>query len=355
MVRAGPPAITPASRTPHNVTAAPADYFAALESLRDRLKAEPGLVILFDDSFKGDDIRALVEFGESLGIPVKYICLVDYSNSRGAIDMGLAPEFLPGYVPSGQPGMRLHEMLDAPLDVLWVVGANPLKNGGSPQGRISSSSRTCSSPRPPGRPTWSCPPPVLTKRTAPSPTSPAKCSASNAPSTPWAPSPISRSWASSPGKWAPPPPSAHGRPMSSSTKSAATFAGTTFQSRPSPPAAPRRPLPVNGRVPVENRPDLVRFRSQRPVRVRYARALFQGAELGRGKPFEPLNGLIYRHQPHQDRRRFRGADDHPGLPAMGRAESDRAYPGAPGTLSRGPARPACSRWPTSSSWSPRKT
>ncbi len=116
---------------PHNVNAAPAGYFAALESLRDRLKAEPGLVLLFDDSFKGDDIRALVEFGESLGIPVKYVCLVDYSNSRGAIDMGLAPEFLPGYVPSAQPGMRLHEMLDAPLDVLWVVGANPLKNGGA--------------------------------------------------------------------------------------------------------------------------------------------------------------------------------------------------------------------------------
>ena len=34
-------------------------------------------------------IRKLVEFGASLGIPVKYVCLVDYSNSRGAVDMGL--------------------------------------------------------------------------------------------------------------------------------------------------------------------------------------------------------------------------------------------------------------------------
>ncbi|HJT89160.1 MAG TPA: molybdopterin-dependent oxidoreductase, partial [Bryobacteraceae bacterium] len=114
---------------PHNVKAAPADYFAALESLREKLKAEPELVLLFDDSFTGDHLRRLVEFGESLGIPVKYICLVDYSNSRGAVDMGVTPELLPGYKPSGQSGMRLHEMLDADLDVLWVVGSNPLKSG----------------------------------------------------------------------------------------------------------------------------------------------------------------------------------------------------------------------------------
>jgi NADH-quinone oxidoreductase subunit G len=99
------------------------------ESLREKLKAEPELVILFDDSVKGDGVRKLVDFGESLGIPVKYICLVDYSNSRGAVDMGLTPELLPGYQPSGQPGMHVNEMLDADLSVLWVVGSNPLKKG----------------------------------------------------------------------------------------------------------------------------------------------------------------------------------------------------------------------------------
>ena len=98
-------------------------------SLRDRLAAEPELVIVFDDSVKGDQVRALVEFGEGLGIPVRYIGLVDYSNSRGALDMGVAAELLPGYEPVPEPGMRVDEMIAAPLDVLWVVGANPLKGG----------------------------------------------------------------------------------------------------------------------------------------------------------------------------------------------------------------------------------
>jgi NADH-quinone oxidoreductase subunit G len=107
---------------PNNVSASPADYFAALEQLRDKLKAEPELVILFNDAIKGDDVRRLVDFGESLGIPVKYVALVDYSNSRGAIDMGLVP---------GDGGLRLDEMLKTQLDVLWVVGANPYKGLGS--------------------------------------------------------------------------------------------------------------------------------------------------------------------------------------------------------------------------------
>jgi NADH-quinone oxidoreductase subunit G len=100
-----------------------------LESLRDKLQAEPELVILFDDTYKGDDLRALVDFAESLAIPVKFLCLLDYANSRGALDMGLTPELLPGYEPSGQPGMHLGEMVTSELSALWVVGANPLKGG----------------------------------------------------------------------------------------------------------------------------------------------------------------------------------------------------------------------------------
>jgi NADH-quinone oxidoreductase subunit G len=90
-----------------------------IESLRDRLKTEGDLVIVFGDSIQGDGVRKLVAFGDSLGIPVKYVCLVDYSNSRGAYDMGLIPK---------DGGMSLEQMLAAKdLDVLWIVGANPLK------------------------------------------------------------------------------------------------------------------------------------------------------------------------------------------------------------------------------------
>ena len=92
---------------------------AGVESLRDKLKAEGDLVIVFGDSVQGEALRKLVAFGDSLGIPVKYVCLVDYSNSRGAFDMGVMPR---------DGGMSRDQMLAATdLDVLWVVGSNPLK------------------------------------------------------------------------------------------------------------------------------------------------------------------------------------------------------------------------------------
>jgi NADH-quinone oxidoreductase subunit G len=101
----------------------------ALEELRTALAVEPELVIIFSDSVKGDAVRKLVEFGQSLGTAVKYCALVDYSNSRGAIDMGVVPELLPGYQPSGKPGLSAQEMLASQtLEALWVVGANPLKD-----------------------------------------------------------------------------------------------------------------------------------------------------------------------------------------------------------------------------------
>ena len=87
--------------------------------LAGKLKAEANLVIVFGDGVQGDAIRQLVKLGDSLGIPVKYICLVDYSNSRGAFDMGVTPR---------DGGMSREQMLaDPSLDVLWVVGANPFK------------------------------------------------------------------------------------------------------------------------------------------------------------------------------------------------------------------------------------
>ncbi|MCL4401413.1 MAG: molybdopterin-dependent oxidoreductase [Acidobacteria bacterium] len=90
----------------------------AVESLREKLKTEPELVISSGDSVRGQDVHKLVDFGESLGIPVQYVCLLDYSNSRGALDMGLVPD---------ANGLALPDMLAAEdLEVLWVVGANPL-------------------------------------------------------------------------------------------------------------------------------------------------------------------------------------------------------------------------------------
>jgi NADH-quinone oxidoreductase subunit G len=109
---------------------APGAMLEALPELRDALAAEPELVILFNDAVKGEDVRKLVAFGESLGIPVSYCALVDYSNSRGAIDMGLTPELLPGYHAAGAPGLNLPEMQTATdLDAFWVIGANPLQHG----------------------------------------------------------------------------------------------------------------------------------------------------------------------------------------------------------------------------------
>ena len=65
-------------------------------------------------------------FGDSLGIPVKYVCLVDYSNSRGAFDMGLLPDLGPGYHAADQPvSPTIRSLAATDLDVLWVVGANP--------------------------------------------------------------------------------------------------------------------------------------------------------------------------------------------------------------------------------------
>ena len=114
----------------------------ALEKLRDALGAEDNLVIAFGPELRGEAIDALVAYGAPKG--AKFICLADYSNSRGAADMGLYPDLLPGYhaiigtsrtkiawaseVP-GTPGLDLPQMLDGAaagtMQALWVVGSNP--------------------------------------------------------------------------------------------------------------------------------------------------------------------------------------------------------------------------------------
>jgi NADH-quinone oxidoreductase subunit G len=122
-----------------------ADSFGARQSwmpLRDKLGAEQNLVIIFGSEVFGKGVEALAKFAAS--VPgAKLICLADYSNSRGAADMGLYPDLLPGYFPvseatrfkewgkiSQQPGLALPQMFDAAkageVKALYVVGANPV-------------------------------------------------------------------------------------------------------------------------------------------------------------------------------------------------------------------------------------
>ncbi len=116
----------------------------AWTALREKLKGEQGLVVVFGSEIKGNEIAALAKFGES--VPgAKFVCLGDYANSRGVADMGLYPHLLPGYVPVGtdgrlagewlaaapkQPGLALPDMMKAAQDgkikALYVVGSNPV-------------------------------------------------------------------------------------------------------------------------------------------------------------------------------------------------------------------------------------
>jgi len=120
---------------------------SALRAVRDTLSKLKGLVIVFGSELRGQDIATLVKFGSQLD--AKFICLGDYSNSRGAADMGLYPNLLPGYTPLGAgkkvadawsaelpaaPGMNIQQMLKAAttgaLKALYIVGSNPLSRYG---------------------------------------------------------------------------------------------------------------------------------------------------------------------------------------------------------------------------------
>jgi NADH-quinone oxidoreductase subunit G len=109
----------------------------SLVALREALHGIESAVFLFGSAVQGPAVEALVTFASSLNIPeTKFVCLMDYANSRGVLDMGLSREWLPGYRPSQQVGMSVSEMLasGAP-EALWIVGADPLERdplNGSP-------------------------------------------------------------------------------------------------------------------------------------------------------------------------------------------------------------------------------
>ena len=112
-------------------------------ALRDKLRGEPNLVIVFGSELLGEDLGNIVKFGSGIS-GAKFVCLADYANSRGAADMGLYPDLLPGYhltlgnsqfhqewgeIPQ-TAGLDLPGIVEAgkagKLKALYVVGSNPI-------------------------------------------------------------------------------------------------------------------------------------------------------------------------------------------------------------------------------------
>ena len=111
--------------------------------LRERIRSEQNLIIAFGSELRGADIEKLVTLASTLS-GAKLICLGDYSNSRGASEMGLYPDLLPGYEPIAsagkfvqewgklpiEQGLTLPDMMEAAkagtLKALYVVGSNPV-------------------------------------------------------------------------------------------------------------------------------------------------------------------------------------------------------------------------------------
>jgi NADH-quinone oxidoreductase subunit G len=112
-------------------------------ALREKIRTEQNIVIAFGSELRGADVEKLVNFAATL-TGAKLICLGDYANARGASEMGLYPDLLPGYEPVASAGkfqkewgslpaakgLSLPEMFDAAkagkLKALYVVGSNPI-------------------------------------------------------------------------------------------------------------------------------------------------------------------------------------------------------------------------------------
>ena len=123
---------------------------SALTQLKAAVETESDVVVIFGTDIQGSAIRDLVSFASRFAGQTKYMALGDYSNSRGAADMGVLPDRLPGYALlsdraererfgklwggqiSDKAGLSAHAMMDAAaaghLKALYVVGANPLKS-----------------------------------------------------------------------------------------------------------------------------------------------------------------------------------------------------------------------------------
>jgi NADH-quinone oxidoreductase subunit G len=122
---------------------------AELASLGENLRKESGTIIIFGDEIRGKDVMDLVNWGLTLPGQTRFIALSDYANSRGAADMGLLPDVLPGYASISEPAARENmesawqaEIAEAPgrnirsilqgieageIKALLVFGSNPAK------------------------------------------------------------------------------------------------------------------------------------------------------------------------------------------------------------------------------------
>jgi NADH-quinone oxidoreductase subunit G len=136
-------------RLPANGYTALAGYLSGSDAtlsnaaFREALQAEESLLVILGQEYRGAEIAELVSWGLKKG-NVRFAYLGDHANSRGAADMGLLPDLLPGYVPVNTPGdftaeypgmptvpgMTQPEMFEAAanggLGGLLVVGANPV-------------------------------------------------------------------------------------------------------------------------------------------------------------------------------------------------------------------------------------
>jgi NADH-quinone oxidoreductase subunit G len=121
--------------------------------LKAALEQESDVAVVFGAEISGAAIALLTAFGSKLPGTVRYMALADYANSRGAADMGVLADRLPGYayldnagaregfeklwggvIPS-KNGLTAPQMVEAAqsgkLKALYVMGANPLAHFGT--------------------------------------------------------------------------------------------------------------------------------------------------------------------------------------------------------------------------------
>jgi NADH-quinone oxidoreductase subunit G len=132
----------------------PSNVVEQLVQLKAGLEAASDVAIVFGSEVSGAAIAQLVAFGSKLPGRTRYMALGDYANSRGAADMGVLPDRLPGYayldnvaareafeklwgkapLPH-KPGLIAPLIVEAAqsgkLKALYVMGANPFSHFGT--------------------------------------------------------------------------------------------------------------------------------------------------------------------------------------------------------------------------------